>query len=131
LKVFSPFLWAMYAIDENGDYSIVPSVGWDPLNFAYAQRMELARQRIEESRKKVEAGQASPLLYYMAAYQWNQRELARYTGFFQWQIRRHQRAEVFRRLKRSVLERYARIFNLSVEALLMLPETDLSPRCAS
>jgi len=50
--------------------------------------------------------------------------LAQATGLFRWQVKRHFKPSVFRRLADGTLEEYARIFGVSVEALKNFHEED-------
>jgi hypothetical protein len=43
--------------------------------------------------------------------------LSDYTGFWKWQIKRHLKPEVFKRLSEKKLQKYAEAFNVSAEDL--------------
>jgi len=43
--------------------------------------------------------------------------LAKYMGKWEWQIKRHFKPKVFKRLSEKTLAQYARIFDISVAAL--------------
>jgi hypothetical protein len=43
--------------------------------------------------------------------------LSDYTGFWQWQIKRHLKPDVFKNLSDKKLQRYAEVFNVSVDDL--------------
>ena len=43
--------------------------------------------------------------------------LSSYTGFFKWQIKRHLKPAVFNKLSTKKLNKYAEVFNVSVDEL--------------
>jgi hypothetical protein len=61
--------------------------------------------------------EASPLLFFMEYRLMDLAILAGYTGFWQWQINRHLKPEVFNKLSTNQLEKYAEAFNTKVEDL--------------
>ena len=69
------------------------------------------------ARQKVLAKQASPLLFFMEKGLMDVAIVAGYTGFFGWQVKRHLTPAVFERLADKKLQRYAEVFNVSVEEL--------------
>ena len=48
--------------------------------------------------------------------------LAQSTGLFKWQVRRHMRPGVFRRLNERTLNRYAEALGIDIETLKGLPD---------
>ena len=46
--------------------------------------------------------------------------LAGYTGFWAWQIRRHMQPRIFKKLSDRRLQRYAEVFEVTVEELKSL-----------
>ncbi len=106
-----------YAVDDNGKYTQVPSVGWEPENVAMAQAWDEVNERVEKARQQVLAGQLSPIAYYMEKQLMNIALLARYVGKFQWQVKRHMKPKVFERLSNTMLHRYAAAFKITVQEL--------------
>ena len=106
-----------YAVDDEGNYSLVQSLGWDPANVALAQLTEMHEARLSEAKEKVRRGEESPIAYFMAANRMDERILADYVGLARWRVRRHMRPAVFTRLKRGLLEKYAGVFRVTVEEL--------------
>jgi hypothetical protein len=111
-----------YAVDENGKYVLSKSAGWEPTNAANRQAWELLEQELAEIAEKVKAGTLSPLAYHMTGHLMDVKILARYAGIARWKVKRHLKPEIFARLDRTVLERYAKIFNVTVEKLTEMPE---------
>ncbi|MGX5817797.1 hypothetical protein ACWKWU_06360 [Chitinophaga lutea] len=118
------FKQLFYAVDASGDYTAVNSVGWEPENVALGQAWEEVERRVEEVRKQVEAGERSPIAYYMERTLLDLPLLARKVGKFQWQVKRHMSPGVFQKLSAGVLERYAAIFSIPAATLqqgILLP----------
>lgn len=111
-----------YAVDENGQYVLAQSVGWEPANIANIQAWEVIREEITAVLTKVRAGELSPLAYYMARYQMDAKLLSGYAGLFCWQVRRHLKPGPFNKLKPEILARYAAIFKTSAENLKRIPD---------
>jgi hypothetical protein len=106
-----------YATDSEGKYVTELSKGWDVKITALDKAWEDIDQRIEAARQKVLKGEASPLLYFIEKGIMDISLLADYTGFWQWQIKRHLKPEVFKNLSDKKLQRYAEVFNVSVDDL--------------
>src|ERR1700709_457667 len=79
----------VYATDSSGKYTTELSSGWDvkieALNTAWGD----IDKRIAEAKQKVEDKQASPIYFFMEYRLMDISILADYTGFWQWQIKRH------------------------------------------
>jgi len=114
-----------YAIDDDGCYVLAPSVGWEPANIANKQAWELISKQLDDVIKRIQAQDLSPLAYYMVKNQMDIRLLAKYVRLPRWRVRRHLNPSAFRRLKTSILERYAKTFNVSTEQLFDVPESSI------
>lgn len=106
-----------YATDKDGKYTTQLSSGWE----VKAQALDLAwqdiDQRIATAKQKVLNKEASPLLFFMEYRLMDASILADYTGFWQWQIKRHLKPEVFDSLSDKKLRKYAEAFNVKVADL--------------
>lgn len=111
-----------YAVDSKGEYDLVPSIGWEPKNIANDQAWEVIKKDVETALRDVKNGSLSPIAYYMAKHQMDLGLLARYSGFYQWQVRRHLKPQIFKKLKEKVLMSYAILFHVSVNRLKSPPE---------
>lgn len=110
-----------YAVDENGNYTTALSSGWDPKKIALDNALEDIEKRVEEARLKVLAGKTSPIEYYMELNKMDLPILASYMGFFKWTVKRHFKPGTFQKLSQKRLEKYADVFNISVEELHKVP----------
>ncbi len=106
-----------YALDENGQYVTGLSTGWKVKIEALGIAWNDIEKKVQEAGQKVKAGEASPILLFMELNIMDIAILSAYTGFWKWQIRRHLKPEVFRKLSHQKLQRYAEAFEISVEAL--------------
>ncbi|MDF2432978.1 MAG: hypothetical protein JWP44_2609 [Mucilaginibacter sp.] len=105
-----------YATDNSGKYVTELSKGWDVKITALDTTWKEIEDRIEAARLKVLNNEASPLLFFMEKELMDIGVLSEYTGFWKWQIKRHLKPEVFKKLPDNKLKKYAQIFNLDVDA---------------
>lgn len=106
-----------YATDKDGNYVTALSAGWDVKIKALDLAWEDIEKRVAEVKQKVLRKEASPLLYFMELRLMDFIILSAYSGFWQWQIKRHMKPSVFEKLSQNKLEKYAKAFNVSVEEL--------------
>jgi hypothetical protein len=112
-----------YAVDENGNYVQVLSSGWEPKNAA----LQLAWAQINEEARgaflQVQAGQVSPLAFFMARCMFDVKLLSDYTDIPKRKIRAHLEPETFRHLDALTLGKYAEALSISVDELVDWPQT--------
>jgi hypothetical protein len=106
-----------YAIDENGVYTKSESAGWEPTNIANGIAWEFLDEELAGIREKVKKRELSPLAYHMNKNLMDLKVLSQYIGFARWRVRRHLKPRVFNDLDNQTLQRYAAIFNMTVEQL--------------
>ncbi|MFD0749751.1 hypothetical protein ACFQZS_06335 [Mucilaginibacter calamicampi] len=106
-----------YATDETGKYTTQLSDGWDVKITALDKAWEDIDDRINIAKQKVLNREASPLLFFMEKGLMDVKLLAEYTGFWQWQVKRHLKPEAFKNLSEKKLQKYAGVFNVSVTDL--------------
>jgi hypothetical protein len=106
-----------YAVDENGKYSTVLSNGWEVKSSALDVAWKDVEQRVETARRRVMDREASPILFFMELHVMDVPIVAAYTGFWKWQVKRHLRYSVFEKLSDRKLEKYARLFEVSIPEL--------------
>jgi hypothetical protein len=104
-----------YATDSSGKYVTTLSNGWDVKITALDTAWENIEERIVAARQKVLNKEASPLLFFMERGIMDVSILADYTGFWKWQIKKHLNPRVFKTLSDKKLQRYADVFNVSIE----------------
>lgn len=106
-----------YATDATGHYTTELSNGWDVKNSANDAAWVNIEERVRNAKERVLSKEASPLLYFMELKLMDIKVLAGYTGFWSWQVRRHMRPAVFKKLSERRLRRYAEVFEIRVEDL--------------
>jgi len=109
-----------YATDEAGNYVTQLSSGWDVKISALDTAWDDIKERVANARQQVLDGKASPILFFMEYRLMDLKLVADYTGFWQWQIKRHLKPEHFNKLSEQKLQKYAEAFNTSVADLKSL-----------
>lgn len=112
-----------YVTDEKGEYSTGLSKGWEVKNSANDAAWQDIAERVRIAKERVLKKEASPILYFMEMKLMDTKVLAAYTGFRVWQVRRHMRPGIFKKLSDRRLQRYAEVFEVTVDDLKsMQPE---------
>lgn len=106
-----------YAVDENGEYSTALSTGWKPKTIALEVTMNDLNERIENAKELVLKGKKSPIVYFMELSRMDWSILASYMGKPKWIIKRHAKPKVFKKLKDTVIKKYAEVFEIEVNEL--------------
>jgi hypothetical protein len=106
-----------YATDASGKYTTELSKGWEVKMSALDVAWQYIGERVAAARAKVLKEEASPLLFFMELKLMDVGVLAAYTGFWKWQVRRHLRPAVFKKLSDRRLRRYAEVFDISIDDL--------------
>jgi hypothetical protein len=113
----SPLRDLYYALDDNGHYRQVPSLGWSAKNEALSLTWESISDAAEAVRRDVLQGLKSPLAYHMELHLLPPAMLAAYSGISQKTIKKHLKPDAFARLDDHVLQQYAAVLNITVEEL--------------
>ncbi len=106
-----------YAVDENGKYTTELSTGWEPKTIALSNTIEDIEERVALAKQRVKNGETSPIEYYMELHRMDLPILASYVGLWKWRVKRHFKPSVFKKLSNKILEKYATVFDVSVEKL--------------
>ena len=106
-----------YATDQSGKYTTELSRGWDIKISALDTAWQDIKDRVAVAREIVLNDKASPILFFMEKGLMDIKIVAAYTGFWKWQVRRHLKPAVFKKLSDKKLQRYAEIFNVNIEDL--------------
>lgn len=112
------FCEPVYSLDENGNYTTVKSVGWDPKNEVMQEAWDVIKEKVEITRKKVLDGELSPIAFHLENNLMDVSLLAKYMGFWKFKVKRHLKPKYFNKLKDEVLEKYAEVFDISRQELL-------------
>jgi hypothetical protein len=106
-----------YAVDESGKYTTELSAGWEIKAKALDVAWDDVEKRIADAKEKVIKGEASPILYFIEYKLMDPGIVAAYTGFWKWQVKRHLKPNVFKKLSDKKLERYSTLFEIPVDQL--------------
>jgi hypothetical protein len=106
-----------YALDEEGHYCQVTSVGWNPKNEALSLTWDSISEETEHTRREVLAGEKSPLAYHLEVHLFDVGIFASYSGIPKKTIKKHLQPEAFKQLDDSMLKKYADVLNITVEEL--------------
>lgn len=107
----------VYVVDESGSYTTHLSRGWEVKATALNLAWEDIEQRIADAKQKVLSGEASPVLFFMELRIMDPAIVAAYTGFWKWQVMRHLKPKVFKKLSDKKLQKYAEAFEVSIDDL--------------
>ena len=106
-----------YAIDDDGNYGTVGSSGWEPENVVLNQAWEEINKKVEETKKKIEAGELSALAYHMEKNIMDVGMLSQYMDISKRNVSKHLEPSGFNSLDEKTLKRYAEVFDITVEEL--------------
>ena len=107
-----------YAVDDDGSYTKVKTVGWEPENIVLHQAWEEINEKVELVRKQVIDGKLSPIAYHMEKQMLEISMLSGYTGFATFMVKLHMKPWFFKRLSEKQLDKYAAAFRISRNELL-------------
>jgi len=113
-KSYSGHKKLIYAVDEQGHYEGVKSSGWEVEGFATEMAVKALDEQLAQATEDYQQGKTSPLGYYIPLFRFDLMSLAHATGFFQWQIKRHLKVEIFNKLSEKKLMKYCAVFNVSL-----------------
>ena len=111
-----------YAVDENGQYTVVVSDGWDVKNDAVGAVWEDLREQCKEIRRQVLDKKVSPLAYHIKKSLLDVNLLSAYSGISKWKIRKHLKYNEFMKLDEKILQKYAYVMHITVDELKNVDE---------
>ena len=124
IKTFKGFgTKAMYAVDENGQYTRIPTSGWEVEEVVLRDVVDDFARLTLEAKSRVIKGETSPIEYYMNKYFMDLPALAAGMGLAKWRVKRHFNPKVFAKLNDKLLQRYADFFNMDVADIKNIERT--------
>ena len=109
-----------YVTDDEGNYTTLSSSGWEVKSTALEASLSRLQEQIDEAKADVLAGRKSPIVYYMLLNRMDWAVLADAMHRWQWVIKRHAKPSVFKKLSSKTLQKYAEVFDITVEELYEL-----------
>ncbi|MFC2175881.1 hypothetical protein ACFLR1_02770 [Bacteroidota bacterium] len=106
-----------YALDEDGNYGTVGSSGWEPENTVLNQAWDEIHKKVAETKQKIERGELSPLAFHMEKNIMDVGMLSQYMNISKRKVSRHLEPAGFKALDKNTLERYAEVFDITVDEL--------------
>jgi hypothetical protein len=114
----------VYAVDDQGRYTGASTRGWEVEETVLTQVIGDFEERAAQAAVRVRDRETSPIEYFMHKSWMDPLTLAQAMGLCRWQVRRHFKPGVFRKLSEETLGEYARVFRIPVDALKHFPEED-------
>ncbi len=115
---------ALYALDDQGNYTRATTSGWEAEEIVLHQVIDDFEEKAVQAASRVRNNETSPIEYFMCRKWMDTLTLAQAMGLYHWQVKRHLKPAVFRKLDDKTLSEYARIFGISVDALKHFPEEE-------
>lgn len=115
---------ALYAVDDRGHYTRATTSGWEAEEIVLHQVIDDFEEKARQTASRVRNNETSPIEYYMYKKWMDPLTLAQVMGLYRWQVKRHFKPAVFRKLDDETLAEYARIFQISIDALKNFPKED-------
>jgi hypothetical protein len=106
-----------YAVDDSGNYTTQLSSGWEVKSDALGITWEDINKTVERAKQAVIKGELSPIAYYIELRVMDLPIVSAYTGFWKWTIKRHLKPSIFSKLSNSTLQKYADLFEVSLDQL--------------
>jgi len=112
----------LYAIDDQGNYTRATTSGWEAEEIVLTQIIDDFDQKARAAALRVRNNETSPIECFMYRKWMDPLTLAQVMGLYRWQVKRHFKPGVFKKLDDKTLNEYARIFGVSVDALKNFPK---------
>ena len=109
-----------YVKNSDGTYDTSLSTGWEVKREALDYAWDGIRERVKNAKIAVEQGKKSPTYFHMEKNLMTISLLASYVKFNRLRVWWHMRPSVYKKLNASVLQRYAKVFNIAPEDLNIL-----------
>lgn len=112
----------LYALDDSGHYAGAATSGWEVEEVVLLDVLEDYDRKAEAARQRALRSESSPIEYFMYLRRMDAVTLAQAMGLFRWQVKRHLRPEIFRKLDPALIQRYADLFRIPPAALTRFGE---------
>ncbi len=107
-----------YALDKEGNYTAVKSVGWQAKNEIMQNAWDDIHEQVAAAKAAVLNGEKSTLYYHMVRKLMDVHILSGYSKIWQWRIKRHLQPKHFAKLSDKILNKYVAALDMpSIAAL--------------
>lgn len=124
IKTLGGYKKALYTLDEQGRYRTCTTSGWEVEEIVLMDALDDYARKAEAARAQALENRVSPIAYFMHRRYMDPVTLAQAMGLFRWQVKRHLKPKVFRKLSDAMLQRYADLFRIPVRALKRFGEEE-------
>lgn len=107
----------MYATNDDGSYTSVPSVGWEVENMATEDAWLAAEEAIAKTKTQFQNREISSIRYFQIKALMDLAVLASHVGKWQWQVKRMWKPEAVDNASDEKLQPYAKAFGISIGEL--------------
>jgi hypothetical protein len=114
----------LYVVDDRGNYTRSTTSGWEAEEIVLSQVIDDFTEKAGIASLRVRKNETSPIEYFMYKKWMDTLTLAQAMGMYRWQVKRHFKPHVFKKLNDKMLNEYAKTFGVSVDALKNFPEED-------
>ena len=97
----------MCAVDDQGRYTYASSRGWEAEEIVLKQVIDDFEEKAGDAASRVKRNETSPIEYFMYKKWMDPITLAQAMGLYRWQVRRHFKPDVFKKLNDKTLAEYA------------------------
>ena len=113
----------MYAPNDNGKFEKF-NYGSDVEEYATKLAVKEYENLMSKSLEDIKNDISSPIEYFMYKNRMDLPTLASVVGMFQFRVKRHLRANIFKKLDDKMIQRYADAFQISLKALKDLEDLE-------
>lgn len=107
----------LYVTNQQGEYETTQYEGWEAENLAMSQAWDDIDEKVTQTLQRVKNGELSPIAYFMEKNLMDLPTLSNYVGSWKFFVKKHLTPAGFKKLSPKKLQRYASVFNISVEEL--------------
>jgi len=108
---------ALYAVADEGKFEITKSSGWSVEEMATLQAVDEFGRLEREAYRGLCEGELSPIGVWMYRRRMSLATLSQCTGFWQWNIKRHLKSNIFKTLSPKKILLYCDVFDITPEEL--------------
>ncbi len=106
----------MYTKDSNGDF-VRENYGSNIEEFATKTAVDEYELLKEEALENISKGVSSPICFFMYENRMDLATLSSMVGMFAFRVKRHLQMKHFKKLNEKLLQKYAEVFNISIDEL--------------